>query len=114
MWLDGNYLCARAEKNTNERGLCPMCEVGLHEYPRRLIGKLQAWILETERLANECDGRWNLREAARKQISRACDDLVIRPICLSTLRHHAIACMKKSGLAREVIAVIANLRTPQQ
>jgi integrase len=108
VWLDGIHLCARAEKDTNERGLYGMCEVGLHEYPAHLIEKLEVWILETERLANEYDGRWNLREAAKKQISRACEDLRIRPISLSTLRHHAIACMKKSGLTREEIAVIVN------
>jgi hypothetical protein len=108
VWLDGSYLCASAEKNTNGRGLCPTCEVDLRAYPQHLIEKLEAWILETERVATEYGGRWNLREAAKKRISRACEDLGIPPISLYTLRHHAIACLKRSGYSREEIAVIVN------
>lgn len=108
LWLDGKNLCAFAEKHTNERSLCGICEIGLHEYPRHLIEKLAAWILETERLANEHGGRWKLRDLVKKRISRACEKLGIRTISLYTLRHVAIASMKKSGLTREEIAVIVN------
>ena len=68
MWLNGNYLRASAEKHTNERGLCDICEIGLHEYPRRLIKKLAAWIAETGELANERGGRWKLRDLVKKRI----------------------------------------------
>ena len=45
---------------------------------------------------------------AREQIANACEALGIRRICLSTLRHHAIACMKRSGYTRQEIAAIVN------
>ncbi len=108
MWLNGNYLRASAEKHTNERGLCDICEIGLHEYPRRLIKKLAAWIAETGELANERGGRWKLRDLVKKRISRACKKLGIRPISLYTLRHVAIGSMKQSGFTREEIAAIVN------
>lgn len=108
MSLDGYYLRAPAEKNTNTRSLTPTCEVDLREYPRRLIKKLESWISETTSLANDYGDKWKLRDAAREQISNACEKLGIRPISPSTLRHHAIACMKKSGLTREEIAAIVN------
>ena len=79
-----------------------------HEYPQPLIEKLAAWILATEHLAKDYAGRWNLREAARQQISRARKNLGIRPISLYTLRHHAIATLKKSGYTRQEIAAIVN------
>ena len=108
MWIDGNDLCAFAEKHTDKCSLCPTCKIGLHEYPRRLIEKLAEWISETDKLANERGGRWKLRDLVKKRISRACKKLKIKAISLYTLRHCAISCMKKSGLTREQIATIVN------
>ena len=108
VWIKDNYLCAFAEKHTNERSLCDICKIGLHAYPRRLIEKLAAWIAETGELANERGGRWKFRDLVKKRIVRACDKLGIRPVSLYTLRHVAIASMKKCGLTPEQIAVIVN------
>lgn len=108
VWLDGNYLCALGEKHTNERGLCGICEIGLHQYPPSLIGKLDLWISEMEHWLTEYEGRWKLEDVINKRIQTGCVKLGIPPICVYTLRHFAIACMKKSGLTREEIAVIVN------
>ncbi len=108
VWINGNYLCAFAEKHTNARGLCDICEIGLHEFPRRLIEKLAAWISETGKLADENGGRWKLRDLVKKRIARACKKFGIRPISLYTLRHVAIASMKKSGFTPKEIAAIIN------
>lgn len=106
--LDGKWLRAPAEKNTNERGLCPTCEVGLHKYPDWIIEKLEAWISETGRLTNEHGGTYNFYHLFKQRLYRACDDLKIRRISPYTLRHVAIAGFKKSGFTRQEIAVIVN------
>jgi hypothetical protein len=107
-WLDGKYVCAVAEKNTQSRGLCGTCEIALHEYGPELIAKLALWISETQRWANEYGGRANLLSVVLTRVRRACVQLRIPHMDLYTLRHFAIASMKKSGYSREEIAVLVN------
>jgi hypothetical protein len=47
---EGHYLRAPAEKNTNGRGLSPVCEVIISSYPNSVVSKLDQWILETASL----------------------------------------------------------------
>lgn len=108
---DGNYLHAPAEKNTNERGLDPICEVDVGAYPPRMLAHLDAWISDREQWVQTYRNEANLRSTVLGRIRRACKKLKIRPINLYTLRHVAISSMKKSGYSRSEIAVLINHAT---
>ncbi len=107
-WIDGNYLCASAEKHTNGRALYGVCEVALHSYSAEIITKLGVWTSEKDAFIAQYGDRFRLQAAINKRLSRACKKIKIPAINLYTLRHFAIACMKKSGMTREAIATIVN------
>jgi integrase len=105
---ESRFLRARAEKDTNDRGLTDTCEVDIGGYPERLIAKLDQWVADIVKWEEMYGGLWNLRSVMNGRLATACKVLSIRRIATYTLRHFAIACMKKSGFTQREIAVLIN------
>jgi integrase len=105
---EGSFLRAPAEKHTNGRGLTDTCEVDIGAYPQWLIERLDQWISEIEKWDEKYGGRWNVRSAMNQRLATASKALGIARVSTYTLRHFAIACMKRSGFSKSEIAVIIN------
>jgi hypothetical protein len=105
---EGSFLRAPAEKHTNGRGLADTCEVDISAYPKWLIHRLDQWISAIEKWDERYGGRWNVRRAMNARLATASDALGIARVSTYTLRHFAIACMKRSGFSKSEIAVIVN------
>ncbi len=106
--LEGRVLSANAEKKTNDRGLFDTCEVILAAYPERISRALSLWIDRLKHWVNFYRGEGRLMDVINGRIRTACKKLRIPVINTYTLRHVAIACMKKSGFTRAEIAVLVN------
>lgn len=105
---EGDFLRAPAEKHTNGRGLEGTCEVNVGAYPQTFYRMIDAWIADIEEFEDRYGGKWNVRSAMNERISNACEFLGIPRVCTNTLRHFAIASMKRSGFSQSEIAVLVN------
>jgi integrase len=105
---EGNFLRAKAEKHGNGRGLTDTCEVDISAYPDWLIAKLDQWIAGIGKWEERYEGLWNLRTVMNGRLATACRALGIPRVSTYTLRHFAVACMKRSGFSQSEIAVLVN------
>ena len=116
---EGSLLRARAEKQSNQRGLTDTCEIDFSACLEKfalikrvsLISDLDRWIADTRKWEAYYKGLSQLHDNINTRLARACKNSKIKRTCTYTFRQFAISCLKESGFSRAEIAVIVNHAT---